>query len=264
MIDEKQEIIDRIGRYLRGFATTASPPRSLSILLQADPGAGKTFLAKTLAKIFGFSFIRYDVTQMIHRDEMLDLFDNVATRQANIREKVLGFIDEINALLDGTHAYGAFLAPLEEGIYIRRGKYFSLKPCVWIFAGTKLEEEDLSAGEKLSDFESRMVLIEKIDFKSLSSNCKDTNRLQNQARLEQVYLGAKLIKHHYSDVHEISKEALRQFFILDPSEAPARKIRKMATSLRNVQYGRITKRNCTNWENVQWPDKEEKMVKLIF
>jgi hypothetical protein len=174
------------------------------------------------------------------------------------------FIDEINALLDGSHAYGAFLAPLEEGIYIRRGKYFSLKPCVWIFAGTKLEEEDLSSGEKLSDFKSRMMLIERIDFKSLKSKCKDTNKLQNQARLEQVYLGATLIKHHYSDVQEISEEVLQQFHILDPEEAPARRIRKMATSLRNVQYGRITKRNCTNWENVQWPDKEEKMVKLIF
>jgi len=270
IIDEKQEIINRIGRNLRSFATNESPPRSLSIMLQADPGSGKTLLAKA----FNFSFIRYDVTQMIHRDEMLDLFDNVATRQANIREKVLVFIDEINALLDGAHAYGAFLAPLEEGIYIRKGKYFSLKPCVWIFAGTKLDEEDLSSGEKLSDFKSRMMLIEKIDFKSLKSKCQDTNRLQNQARLEQVYLGAKLIKHHYSDVQEISEEVLKQFHILDPEESPARRIAKMATSLRNVQYGRITRKNCSYWENVQWPDKKEKdkkekdkeenMVKLIF
>jgi hypothetical protein len=264
MIDEKHEIINRIGRNLKSFASNESPTRSLSIMLQADPGSGKTLLAKTLAKAFNFSFIRYDVTQMIHRDEMLDLFDNVATTQVNVKGKVLVFVDEINALLDAAHAYGAFLAPLEEGIYIRRGKYFSLKPCVWIFAGTKLDEEDLSSGEKLSDFKSRMMLIESIDFKSLSSNCKDTNRLQNQARLEQVYLGATLIKHHYSDVHEISKEVLQQFFILDPSEAPARRIAKMASALRNVQYGRITRKNCTYWENVQWPDKEEKMVKLIF
>jgi hypothetical protein len=266
IIEEKQEIIYRIGRHIRNFATIESPPRSLSIILQADPGSGKTLLAKSLAKAFDFSFIQYDVTQMIHRDEILDLFDNVATRQANIKGKVLVFVDEINALLDGFHAYGAFLAPLEEGIYIRRGKYFSLKPCVWIFAGTKLEEEDLSEGEKLSDFKSRMVLIEKIDFKSLKSKCKDTSKLQNQARLEQVYLGATLIKRYYSDVQEISVEVLKQFYILDPGDAPARKIRKMATSLRNVQYGRITRKNCSNWENVHWHHKEEEeqMVKLIF
>jgi hypothetical protein len=268
-IEEKQEIIDRIGRHLRRFAIAETPPRSLSIMLQADPGSGKTFLAKRLADVFGFSFLRYDVTQMIHRDEMLDLFDTVATRQANIKEKVLVFVDEINALLDGSHAFGAFLAPLEEGIYIRRGKYFSLKPCIWVFAGTKLESEDMSAGEKLSDFESRMELIEKIDYKSLESHCKDsieTTILRNQARLEQVYLGATLIKNHYSDVREISEEVLRQFYGMDPANAPARKIRKMATSLSNVQYGRITRKNCTNWENANWSDIREdlNMVKLIF
>lgn len=269
IIDEKQEIINRIGRNLRSFALNESPPRSLSIMLQADPGSGKTLLAKTLAKAFNFSFIRYDVTQMIHRDEMLDLFDNVAPTQVNVKGKVLVFVDEINALLDAAHAYGAFLAPLEEGIYIRRGKYFSLKPCVWIFTGTNLDEEDLSSDEKLSDFKSRMMLIERIDFKSLKSKCNNTKKLKNQARLEQVYLGATLIKHHYSDVQEISEEVLKQFHTLDPKDSPARRIAKMATSLRNVQYGRITRKNCSYWENVQWPDKkkkdkEEKMVKLIF
>ncbi|HLP57671.1 MAG TPA: AAA family ATPase [Candidatus Deferrimicrobium sp.] len=268
-IEEKKEIIDRIGRHLRRFAISETPPRSLSIMLQADPGSGKTFLAKRLADVFGFSFLRYDVTQMINRDEMLDLFDTVATRQANIKSKVLVFVDEINALLDGSHAFGAFLAPLEEGIYIRRGKYFSLKPCVWVFAGTKLESKDMSAGEKLSDFESRMELIEKIDYKSLESHCKDTketNILRNQARLEQVYLGATLIKNHYSDVREISEDVLRQFYGMDPANAPARKIRKMATSLSNVQYGRITRKNCSTWENANWSDTrmDENMVKLKF
>jgi hypothetical protein len=77
-ISEKRVIINRIGRRLKSFASTENPVRSLSIMLQADPGSGKTLLAKLLAKLFDFEFIRYDITQMIHRDELLDLFDSVA------------------------------------------------------------------------------------------------------------------------------------------------------------------------------------------
>ena len=264
-IKEKQEIINQIGQSLRGFNQGQSPMRALSIMLQADPGAGKTFLAKSLADAFGYSFIRYDVTQMIHRDELLDLFDTIATMQANEDSKILVFVDEINALLDRGHVYGAFLAPLEESVYVRRGKSFSLKPCVWVFAGTRLDDEDLEAGEKLSDFKSRMTMIEKIDFESLNSEEADTERLQNEARLEQVYLGATMIGRHVSDVQEVSQEILERFHKLDPASSPARKIRKMAASLRNVQYGKITRANCDNW-GVQWDNTEDsqKPVKLIF
>jgi hypothetical protein len=192
--------------------------------------------------------------------------------QANTRKKVLVFVDEINAFLDGSHAYGAFLAPLEEGIYIRRGNYFSLKPCVWVFAGTNLDDASLSSDEKLGDFKSRMELIERIDYKSLSTNSKSNYavELQSQARLEQVYLGATLIKQFFSDVQEVSYEVLKYFYRMNPADAPARKIRKLAASLQNVQYGRISRENCNNWENEYWQEvdknsKEDQMyVKLVF
>jgi len=264
-IKEKREIITRIGQNLRAFNHGEAPIRSLSIMLQADPGAGKTFLAKRLAKAFGYSFLRYDVTQMIRRDELLDLFDTLATMQANEKGNILVFVDEINALVDRGHLYGAFLAPLEDGVYVRRGKIFSLKPCVWVFAGTRLDDDDLEAGEKLSDFKSRVTMIEEIDFKSLNSEKTDTERLQDEARLEQVYLGASMITKHFSDVQEVSKEILEWFHRQDPSKEPARKIRKYAASLRNVQYGKITRVNCESW-GVKWPntDSGREPVKLLL
>jgi hypothetical protein len=30
-----------------------------------------------------------------------------------------------------------FLAPLEDGVYMRGGNRFRIDPCIWIFAGTK-------------------------------------------------------------------------------------------------------------------------------
>jgi cytidylate kinase len=264
-IKRKEEIIIGIGQNLRAFNEGGSQIRSLSIMLQADPGAGKTVLAKSLADAFNFSFVRFDITQMIHRDELLDLFDTLATMQANEDKKILVFVDEINALLDNSHVYGAFLAPLEESVFARRGKSFSLKPCVWVFAGTKLDEAGVASREKLSDFKSRMTIIENIDFKSLALTTKDTERLQNEARLEQVYLGAAMIGRHFPDVQKVTKEILDHFHKLDPAEAPARAIRKLAGSLRNVQYGSVSRANCESWD-IEWEDSKEgeTPVKLYF
>lgn len=253
-VTKKQEIIDRIGRNMLKFARETSPKSSLSIMLQADPGAGKTFLAKTLAKTFGFRFLRYDLTQLVHRDEVLDLFDTVANMQAEDNGPILVFVDEINALLSGNHAYGAFLAPLEEGYYARRGKSFSLRPCVWIFAGTQLDDLSLDKGEKLSDFKSRMTMIEKIDYQSLRNAYSNKAKLDEEARLEQVYLGAIMLQNTIPDVSVVDYEVLKQFHIMDPAESPARAIRKRVTLLTNVQYGTITKVNCVNWEGAEWDD----------
>lgn len=276
-IREKQKIITRIGQGLRAFSQNGSPPRSLSIMLQADPGAGKTFLAKSLASAFDFSFVRYDVTQMINRAELLDLFDTVATMQASDDRKVLVFVDEINSLLDGNHVYGAFLTPLEEGVYVRRGKYFSLKPCVWVFAGTgdddlkRTDDDRRGAADKLPDFISRMTMTERIDYKSLKKLYgRNTSQIQDEARLEQVYLGATMIRRHFPDVQEVTREVLERFHAIDPEgESPARTIRKLAASLRNVQYGKVSKENCAAWEEiVDWPVRTSKdgaqFVKLIF
>jgi hypothetical protein len=263
-VSKKQEIIDRIGRHMIAFGRGPQPKRSLSILIQADPGAGKTHLAKTLAKEFGFRFLRYDLTQLIHRDELHDLFDAVANMQAEDGEPILVFVDEINAQLDGNHVYGAFLAPLEDGYYVRRGKNFSLRPCVWLFAGTKLD--DSVGGQKLSDFKSRMTMIERIDYRSLRNEYDNKERLDREARLEQVYLGAILLQQAIPDVAAVEYAVLDQFYIMDPSDSPARAIRKRVALLSDVQYGTVTRKNCEDWGPVEWSGDERasSLVRLRY
>jgi hypothetical protein len=250
---------------LPGYVAFSGPgvqAKSVSIMLQADPGTGKTFLAQSLAQVFDFRLVKADVTQMVHREDLLDLFDSVATEQANQNKPVLIFVDEVNALLDGSNVYGAFLAPLEEGAYVRRGKAFNLQPCVWIFAGTGLDGVSGRLGDKVEDFKARMTMIAQFDFQGLLRQRNKNVSLSDDARREQVYLGASIIKRLYPDVDLVSCGVLERFHNLDPAQAPARTIRKLIMLMRNVQYGKVTERNCTAWENP--PQDKSPLVRLAF
>ena len=258
---KRDQIID-IGKRLRAFTRSGDPARSLSILLQADPGSGKSHLARLLAEKFKLSPLFFDVSQMLHRDDLLDLFDTVATEQANRPDKrVLVIVDEINALLDNAPVYSSFLAPLEQGVYVRRGRVFSLKPCVWIFAGTDSGEADRPKSVKISDFEERLSTTVKLDYRSLkalASSDKEREDIRKKAKLEQVYLGATIIQQRYPDVEGVGPLVLEKFYELDPTKSPARKIRKMVEELRNVQRAEVTIRNI----DVNQP-REKDLVRLM-
>jgi hypothetical protein len=268
-VEQKKAVLGRIGRALRSFHLDRDRPSPLSILLQADPGAGKTVLVEALAKAFDFSLLPFDITQMLERRDLLALFDKVATRQANDSRDLLVFVDEINATLGRSHVYGAFLSPLEAGFYVRAGLSFSLRPCVWLFAGTNLDES-LPKGEKLSDFRSRITLEERIDYASLLATTHDADEkgeVRRQAKLEQVYLGMLMIHRFFPDVTEISEAVLNCFYLVEPADQPARRIRRWCAALRNVQYGRVTLRNCPDWDLEIPPLKElldHKMIKVRF
>jgi hypothetical protein len=213
---------------------------------------------------------------MIHRESLFDIFDAIATQQAeNTRrgeygKAVLVFVDEINARLDNDYTYGAFLAPLENCFYVRDGRNISLRPCIWLFAGTRLNPDQLKAhgrdqttrdpGGKISDFKSRITIFEEIDFDSLKDVYRkdDTKMaswttseqrldlLSREARLEQVYLGVSMINRTFPDVRRVSKDVLFGFWKLDPEKSPSRTLRKLALAFNNVQYGVIRREN---WED---------------
>lgn len=256
-IQEKISLIKRIGKSLTSFRKNDLPTSSLSILLTADPGAGKSSLVNAFAKAGDFTVVQNNITQMIHREELLHLFDAIATRQANDRRPVLVFVDEVNALLDNHHVFSSFLAPLEDRAYLRHGRKISLRPCAWIFVGTANEkggEDSYKLSDKYKDFVSRMTMIEQMDYAHLVKIYGEQRRtcLEHEAKLEQVYLGVRLIRNIYSDVSLIEKQILDSFYALDPASSPARLMRRRASDIRNVQDGRIGRANCTEWHNITW------------
>src|SRR6185503_3253644 len=93
-IEEKRAIIRDIGSRLRAYSDGPGL-RPLSILLTADPGAGKTSLARSLAKAFRFKYLGCDLTQFGNREKLLDFFDSVVAQQS-AGENVLVFVDEVN------------------------------------------------------------------------------------------------------------------------------------------------------------------------
>ena len=80
-----------------------------------------------------------------------------------------------------------------------------------------------------------------------------------------------MIKNHFSDVKEISMEVLELFASIPPSLeiGTTRFIRKLASLLQNVKYGKITRRNCEGWAivtegmNLHWSG-DQRMVKLCY
>jgi hypothetical protein len=210
-----------------------------SFLLIDSPGSGKTYLVKCLAKKLGMRLLTFNVTQMRSRDDLLACFDMIVTTQAeNPDERILVFIDEINAKLHNSHLYDAFLAPLEEGVFIRAEKAFHIDPCVWVFAGT---ESPLAAdagsfhdrSEKGSDFVSRLTMPP-IDLKI---NDKDPQEI-DEASIEKIYVGVSLIRAEFKDVRRVSRKVLHAFKIL-PVNTSFRALARLVKSFRLIQYAEV-------------------------
>jgi hypothetical protein len=231
-VPSKQAAIRQIRSQINSFRK--NPTRHVSMMLVADPGSGKTFFVNKLAKAHRLHELHFNITQMVSKRDILGCFDTIVTTQAQNRdEQVVVFIDEINALLDGQPVYDAFLAPIEDGEYVREGKTFSIKPCAWIFAGTENPaEQDKSA--KGPDFASRLT-IPAITFKHRPGE-------EIYLRTENVYLGVSLLTNYFPQVRKVEEKVLKAFELLRP-DADLRRIRHFVRSFVNVQREVVTEDN---------------------
>lgn len=241
LVPSKRFVLQTLVRH--GLEFKRGPRRSMAFMLIDRPGAGKSYLVECLAKHLGMRILAFNITQMLTRHDLMACFDKIATTQAQSRdENLLVFVDEVNAPLDGQHVYDAFLAPLEDSIYVRSGNTFHISPCFWVFAGTdRPRAHDGSDGlpDKGSDFESRLTKP------PLSLRVSDDE--SNAARVEKIYVGAAALQRCFPDVRRVSQKVLGAFDIL-PETITAREIAQLAKGFRNVQYGMVTSANLpANW-----------------
>jgi len=236
-VPTKRHAIGRIRRELDLFKREARPVRrAVSFLVVAPPGSGKTHFVKRLAESCALSLVQFNITQLNDKDDILDCFDAIVTRQAQDDRPLLVFFDEINARINNQHIYDSFLAPIEDGVYVRGGKTFRMPACAWLFAGTENPEEHPDKSTKGSDFVSRLSLPP-IDVKLEAGEEADLNT-------ERVYLGVSLLKRTFSDVREVSEKVLRAFEFMRP-DVDVRRIRHFVNSFSDVQHEKALSRNIS-------------------
>jgi hypothetical protein len=241
--------------------------QSRSFMFVASPGSGKTFLMSRLARALGMTFLPFNITQLLYRQNLIDCFDTIATTQAqNSDQMVLAFFDEINADLESAPVFDAFLAPIEAGQYMRAGKTFHIRPCVWVFAGTEhgpaatntSPNSGVQSTQKWSDFQSRLS-HEPYRFKV---DHDDATQVE-EAQLEKVYLGVSLLRVAFPDVRKVTEKVLRAFDAL-PVHVGARDVEKFVRSFRYIQEGVVTSLNLPEgWRTSYKTTVEEKAWALV-
>ena len=221
----KRKQLSKLSHWFRDFARNGIEEHQ-AVQLVAEPGSGKTHLVECLADASGLRLLPFNITHLNHREDIISCFDTIVTTQASERQTtLLVFFDEFNARIAGHHVYDAFLSPLEESLYVRGGRKFHIKPCVWVFAGTDAEgSKDLS--EKYQDFVNRLT--------------GGTVEFGKMSQIEKVYLGVQLVVKRFPDVHRISKGALQEFAAAAGS---VRDLRNLVNTLQDVQGGQISKSN---------------------
>ena len=238
---KKRSALQRLIVELKEFKRSTRE-KACGCMIVAPPGSGKTRLAKKLAKSSGYNFLPFNITQMYRREHLIDMFDRISTVQAkNLKNPHLVFVDEINSKIENDFVYSAFLAPIEDGVYVRSEKIFHIEPCFWIFAGTnKMKSDgvgdDSKTPEKWPDFESRLT-IPKIDL----SIKAEPEKLHH---LEIVYIGATIIVNTFPDVRWISRKVLSLFWLFGGiNKLRMRKLVQFVRSFQNIKKGCVFSKN---------------------
>jgi len=240
-------------------------------------------LVKALARNLNMRYLEFNITHMTSALDLIACFDTISSWQSqDPTHPLVVFWDEINAPLDNQSTYGYFLDPIWNGTYRRGGQTFQLRPCVWIFAGTRTpnennkEKSSSSPGsDKGSDFVSRLngptIELHGEDVsagnKGSKKNIKTAPKTRKEdpdKKLEQLYMAVSLIKINYPDVLEISEGVLKYFYKLKP-EYGIRSIEFVISRLKNVTHGKLTSTNIPNYKDVKdWLDikKESSYPKI--
>ena len=196
---DRRRQLARLIKEIKAFDPQHS--KSLSGLILAKPGSGKTTLVGSLARDLGLNLLSYNITNMMTFDDLLFSFDQIVTSQLENRgKKLLVFVDEVNAHINKQAVYEAFLTPLEDGYYVRSGTKRMIQSCIWLFVGTGTLK-DIENDSKGSDFTSRMSLD--------PIRMSDVPKAEEpHLYIENIYVGAIFARKEYPWLDELDHEVI--------------------------------------------------------
>ena len=154
----KRKAINHLVLAINKFKEEKDSKHHLGCLITSSPGWGKSFLAECLAKQLGMEFLEYSIAQLATSQDFIGCLTSIASVQNRTNRKLLIFIDEINAKVEGHDIMSLILGPVSNGAFVFDGKSYRLAPAAWVFASTTRITDIIrgDASSKGSDFASRL------------------------------------------------------------------------------------------------------------
>ena len=228
----------------------------LNCLFIAEPGWGKSYLAKCLAEKNKCEYLNYSIAQMASTRDLIEAFRVVVSTQKRTDKRILIFIDEIDAQLEGDSAFRLFLSPMWDGDFKIEGHTNRIDPCIWIFASTK-PVSHLTTLSKGRDFISRINgSIIDLDFlnedtRTEVGKVKEEDRLailaqlattNSKFRTEIVYHASYLLNGLFGPITHIDEDVLRLFYNIMPING-IRSLKIFISKFNPIIKGKVKKIN---------------------
>ena len=240
---------------MKDFRDDPFPRRSLSSLIIAEPGWGKSFLVERLSQEMDMEYREFNITQVGSIDNLMACFDAISSIQTQKPDKpLLIFWDEINTLISAQEVYSYFLGPIWNGVYRRGSQTFQLKPCVWIFAGTRSVNDSRNKG---SDFLSR-INGPTINITEAIQNSQEDELI----KLERLYLSVSLLKNHFPNLLLVSESVLRYLYNVLPTHG-VRSIDFVISKFKRISHGKLDEKDLPRFEDIKAWIKNNEVANLM-
>ena len=163
------EQLRSIHQIFKQYITDLSIEKPLSICVFGQPGSGKSFTVKQIAKNLNINkdaILEYNMSQMTSIQELMAAFHQI--RDAGLKGSLpLAFFDEFDSKF-GSANFGwlkYFLAPMQDGEFRENNVSHFIGRAIFVFAGgickstiefKKLEQNNAAKENKIPDFLSRI------------------------------------------------------------------------------------------------------------
>jgi hypothetical protein len=151
----QQEDLLAVADMVFDYVKRKNPKRPLNVYIEANPGAGKSFLVKQVCNavrdVFPkkkLAYLNYNLSFIRSPSELLAVFREIPSFYVDGQLPVV-FFDEIDSKIDGKDSYRYFLTPMFDGKVYENGKEFSIGSSIFFFAASKRMKDLVNNSEEV-------------------------------------------------------------------------------------------------------------------